>query len=725
MAAEHAYGTAGSGFTMHTLPHNRNNGYASTSGNAQHQLTSGAGLDYDHDQLDSGFFDTNSSNAQSYRPKPAKLLDWQDQILRLWSANNLHVSSDTDIILFRGLLRASEDSIKARLQQLFEDSHALQNTSCYITSTLSDDSSNSQSSQKSVNVTAEELGKFEAGLENNVAMRSSYTILQKPSESKEFISTSHSAPHAGYSDNHCHSEAHFGLKNTIPLPQDSRLAFSTNTKMEAEPTSLTRTTCYQAPIPDPHDHSLPYNVDFSNPLGAYSAGMHVTKALMHLIQTVVRRKKAKGCGLLRGHEGQTGAFPCTIGCARRFKSSCDLFRHEEIVFPQQFWFCFVCGDPTHPSERHLFTREDKMRQHIKVFHPLTINIAQCKVVQVRTTFPERCTLCLHHRHRSWKERCRHIIMHCKRREDLSLSNSRNSGPPVVNSGDDDDDSGDEDDQDDDDRNPPDGDGGDDSVAHDHSRNDEGSDRSQDGPGDPHLDNGQGRDSFTGMCHWDSPGFWNFPSSIELRPLLSETCTISSGGKLTTLAIQWFDRMNKKGGTASVFKVALPIDLDTNSYVGEKTYAVKQYASNMRSSYERELQVFTALAKFNVESSRFIHCFGTFEYLKPDGQPTFNLLLEYAECDLREHFADVPRPITSQDVLGFWKSLFGVADGLHQLYTIGGVHGDLKPDNILRCNGTFKLGDFGFTDFLDRRTPDTKPEPIVHGGTFAYGKYIGF
>jgi serine/threonine protein kinase len=144
---------------------------------------------------------------------------------------------------------------------------------------------------------------------------------------------------------------------------------------------------------------------------------------------------------------------------------------------------------------------------------------------------------------------------------------------------------------------------------------------------------------------------------------------------------------------------------------------------MRSSYEREMKAFTTLAKCKFDSSSFLHCFGTFDHLSPSGHLTFNIIIEYGEYDLREYFTDIPLPVSKDDICGFWKSLSGIADSLHQLHGICGVHGDIKPDNILRNYGSLKLGDFGFTEFSEPRSPDPRSKRLFRGGTTAYGMYL--
>lgn len=48
------------------------------------------------------------------------------------------------------------------------------------------------------------------------------------------------------------------------------------------------------------------------------------------------------------------------------------------------------------------------------------------------------------------------------------------------------------------------------------------------------------------------------------------------------------------------------------------------------------------------------------------------------------------------------------------------HGDIKPDNILRVKGEFKLADFGFTQFKVRTPGAHDPKTQLHGLTRSFG-----
>lgn len=61
------------------------------------------------------------------------------------------------------------------------------------------------------------------------------------------------------------------------------------------------------------------------------------------------------------------------------------------------------------------------------------------------------------------------------------------------------------------------------------------------------------------------------------------------------------------------------------------------------------------------------------------------------------------------------------DGCKWLTTYFRWHADLKPDNIVRVHGEFKLADFGFAKFT-RKQADKLPSEHMRGGTDSYGNY---
>jgi hypothetical protein len=459
------------------------------------------------------------------------------------------------------------------------------------------------------------------------------------------------------------------------------------------------------------------------------------RALLQLVSRIIRTQGEKACTLLPDDERQSGMYPCSFGCGHAFRNAADLFRHQAILFPQDFWFCAHCGDSEHPHAKHVFTRKDKFLKHLKSNHPEVDvgTISQSKVRGVRPKFPKRCEMCLHHRHISWEDRCKHIIKHCKNGDFLNISSRRPPSRRELPMGDDqggnDDDNDDSGDDNDDENGPADDPGNKADGYADNGSSDDPPNGQPENSHDDNFDFGSASDVPFDFDPWFSFESMSYPTSIKLQRLLDESREASN--QTDPYPIGWLGRVNGKGATAAVHKVALPIDLDTGKKVSKKYYAVKQYVLSDATNYSRfqqEVEAYTFLERHAHSSfTSVIRCYGTFEYTDRRGRLTRNLLLEYGDCDLREYRADTPSPRDTKDISLLWSSLCNVARAIRSIQTsrgddgqrIRGTHGDVKLDNILRVGDTFKLADLGFAHFAADVQESSIKQECMEGVTKPY------
>ena len=57
--------------------------------------------------------------------------------------------------------------------------------------------------------------------------------------------------------------------------------------------------------------------------------------------------------------------------------------------------------------------------------------------------------------------------------------------------------------------------------------------------------------------------------------------------------------------------------------------------------------------------------------------TYNILLEYAEFDLAEYFAQRLPPVLQTEIEAFWKALFEVSDALEYIHNLENNDGEVK------------------------------------------------
>ncbi|KAK5659160.1 hypothetical protein OQA88_1250 [Cercophora sp. LCS_1] len=153
------------------------------------------------------------------------------------------------------------------------------------------------------------------------------------------------------------------------------------------------------------------------------------------------------------------------------------------------------------------------------------------------------------------------------------------------------------------------------------------------------------------------------------------------------------------------------------------FALKEFPDSIKSSYDKEVKAFRALGN----QSGMIRYYGCYEN-PVQGRETYNILLEYADCDLNKAIKDMAPPISFDEIKSFWESMHEVATTLtsiHHLDIEGRDyyfwHGDIKPENILRVGNHFKLADPGDSWIQRGVQGDAKPRPKaeVYGGTITY------
>ncbi|CAJ2513989.1 Uu.00g021080.m01.CDS01 [Anthostomella pinea] len=201
-----------------------------------------------------------------------------------------------------------------------------------------------------------------------------------------------------------------------------------------------------------------------------------------------------------------------------------------------------------------------------------------------------------------------------------------------------------------------------------------------------------------------------------------------------------------GGTAQVWKVSVPEALvpgdlaksiERSRYSDNKhgicyTLALKTFTEDISRIFHFEKGAYLALRG----KRGMIHYLGDYEIDErlEDGTVarTWNILLEYGDEDLEEFFASPLHypPILNAETIKFWGGLVNVAEALERMHNLDvkredgqsqqyyGWHADLKPDNILRVHGEFKLAGFGFAKFKNRDL-DSIAEEFMIGGTETY------
>jgi serine/threonine protein kinase len=164
------------------------------------------------------------------------------------------------------------------------------------------------------------------------------------------------------------------------------------------------------------------------------------------------------------------------------------------------------------------------------------------------------------------------------------------------------------------------------------------------------------------------------------------------------------------------------------------FALKTFEDDHKLEYDNEIKAFQAL-EGHAGIIRYLGDYSQREVKRKKN--AFNILLEFGELDLDEFFFEEGRlpPVLPNEVQGFWKDVFEVATAVKAIHLFKrqrgdvsqeyyGWHADIKPDNILRVKGKFKLADPGFATFekkeafaqLDKRHETT----MIRGGTKTYG-----
>ncbi|KAG5786225.1 hypothetical protein H9Q73_000165 [Fusarium xylarioides] len=165
---------------------------------------------------------------------------------------------------------------------------------------------------------------------------------------------------------------------------------------------------------------------------------------------------------------------------------------------------------------------------------------------------------------------------------------------------------------------------------------------------------------------------------------------------------------KYGGSSQVSRVRIPLDrMHGFGDEGRRTaaFAVKKIYGGTYQEYAHERDAYQRLSLAQNPHPHIVPLLASYRM-----ESKYHLVFPSADCDLAMYWRNQPKPLNDKRTLEWLGGqLRGLADALSTVHGQNGVHGDVKPENIL-CFGSdnretvFALTDFGSSYFL---TPEEK------------------
>ncbi|KAK0636086.1 kinase-like domain-containing protein [Bombardia bombarda] len=182
--------------------------------------------------------------------------------------------------------------------------------------------------------------------------------------------------------------------------------------------------------------------------------------------------------------------------------------------------------------------------------------------------------------------------------------------------------------------------------------------------------------------------------------------------------------------ASLYKIAIDPAYNKLTKEGgnsvQDTFVLKVQCS--LNQHKNELDAYTYFQ--NCPDKNIVQYYGSFCQKRH-----FCLLLEYIDGgNLENYFSSIDPPKSAEDQHLFLTSFFGAYRGLHRIHQasravghVRGIHGDIKPDNLLLVKGTsgniydftLKFADFGHSHFCHVRTDDQQQPNLDRHGNQTY------
>jgi hypothetical protein len=93
------------------------------------------------------------------------------------------------------------------------------------------------------------------------------------------------------------------------------------------------------------------------------------------------------------------------------------------------------------------------------------------------------------------------------------------------------------------------------------------------------------------------------------------------------------------------------------------FALKEFPEPLKQSWEKEVKTFRALDT----QDGMIRYYGCYESINESGQPTFGILLEYADFDLNGAISEEEPPVTPAEIKSYYESMHELAATLTNIH----------------------------------------------------------